>query len=152
MSDMMITTEQAIAMIAELRSQIEALRNADASTISKEVKVKAVKESDGLKKNQKPSKPSTSRKYVLLDKALNTWGKVPKQQADIAAVLSSNMEVDVEYSEGEVFDFLTETAAAYPSIANSRQDPTYLFRYYRGLKNDGRHAGFIARDFIRVIE
>jgi hypothetical protein len=38
----------------------------------------------------------------------------------------------------------------FKSITSSVQDPTYLLRYYRGLKNDGKHAGFVARDFLRV--
>ena len=79
------------------------------------------------------------------------FGKVPQQQQDLAKILSNNMVLDVEYTEGQVFDMLMEHAAEYPSIANSKQDPTYLFRYYRGLKNDGKHAGFIARDFLRMV-
>ena len=43
------------------------------------------------------------------------------------------------------------TQLDYPSLFKSTQDVTYLFRYYRGLKNDGKHAGFIARDFLRMI-
>jgi len=104
-----------------------------------------------VKKNQVPGKPQVGRKYVLLSKSLSSWGRVPQQQADLAKVLSNNMEVGKEYSEAEVFDVLQEQAVLYPSVERSVQDPTYLFRYYRGLKNDGKRAGFVARNFIRVI-
>jgi len=103
-----------------------------------------------VKKNQKPGKANASRKYVLLDKELKSWGKVPQQQADIAKLLGANMEVGKEYTESEVFDMLMEKSAEYNSLLSSKQDPTYLFRYYRGLKNDGKHAGFIARGFLRM--
>lgn len=145
MSDM-ITNEQAIAMIAELTKQLEELKNGAAAVRPTE----ATKEGN-VKKNQKPGKANASRKYVLLDKELKSWGKVPQQQADIAKLLGSNMEVGKEYSEAEVFDMLMEKCADYTSLVNSVQDPTYLFRYYRGLKNDGKHAGFIARNFLRMV-
>ena len=104
-----------------------------------------------MKKNQKPGKANASRKYVLLDKELKSWGKVPQQQADIARLLGTNMEIGREYTEAEVFDMLMEKSAEYNSLLGSKQDPTYLFRYYRGLKNDGKHAGLIARNFLRMV-
>ena len=70
---------------------------------------------------------------------------------DIAKILADNFEVGKEYGEAEVFDVLMDKSSEFVSLANSRQDPTYLFRYYRGLGNDGKHAGLVARDFIRVI-
>jgi hypothetical protein len=138
MSDI-TTNEQVIAMIAELTKQLEELKGG-----SKVV-------NDGVKKNQKPGKANASRKYVLLDKELKSWGKVPQQQADIAKLLGVNMEVGKEYTEAEVFDMLMEKSAEYNSLLGSKQDPTYLFRYYRGLKNDGKHAGLIARNFLRMV-
>ena len=138
MSDI-TTNEQAIAMIAELTKQLEELKGGSKVT------------NDGVKKNQKPGKANASRKYVLLDKELKSWGKVPQQQADIAKLLGVNMEVGKEYTEAEVFDMLMEKSAEYASLRNSKQDPTYLFRSYRGLKNDGKHAGLIARNFLRMV-
>jgi hypothetical protein len=46
---------------------------------------------------------------------------------------------------------LMEKSAEYNSLLDSKQDPTYLFRYYRGLKNNGKHAGFVARNFLRMV-
>ena len=103
------------------------------------------------KKNHKPGKPAAGRKYVLLTNKLADWGKVPQQQRDLAAILAGAMKVGQEYSEAEVFDAVIDGAGDYQSIGNAVQDPTYLFRYYRGLKNDGKHAGFIARNFIRQV-
>jgi hypothetical protein len=106
---------------------------------------------DSTKKNKKPGKPNANRKYVLLSDKLASWGLVPRQQADIAKILAHYMEVGKEYSEAEVFGFLVDGAGEYESIYKSEQDPTYLFRYYRGLKKDGKHAGFVARNFIQQI-
>ncbi len=117
----------------------------------KKAELEALKGATNVKKNHKPGKPQAGRKYVLLANKLNSWGKVPDQQRDIAKVMVNNMEVGKEYTEAEVFELMNEQAVMYPSVANSVQDPTYLFRYYRGLKNDGKHAGFVGRDFIRVI-
>lgn len=130
--------EQAIAMIAELTKQLEELKGGSKVT------------NDGVKKNQKPGKANASRKYVLLDKELKSWGKVPQQQADIAAIMSESMDVGSEWTEEELFDLIVTGAKDYASLRNSKQDPTYLFRYYRGLKNDGKRAGFIARGFLRM--
>ena len=138
MSDIM-TNEQVIAMIAELTKQLEELKGGSKVT------------NDGVKKNQKPGKANASRKYVLLDKELKSWGKVPQQQADIARLLGTNMEIGREYTEAEVFDMLLDKSVEYNSLLGSKQDPTYLFRYYRGLKNDGKHAGLIARNFLRMV-
>ena len=131
--------EQAIAMIAELTKQLEELKGGSKVT------------NDGVKKNQKPGKANASRKYVLLDKELKSWGKVPQQQADLAAIMAESMEVGSEWTEEELFDLVATSAKEYASLHNSKQDPTYLFRYYRGLKNDGVHAGFIARGFLRMV-
>ena len=131
--------EQAIVMIAELTKQLEELKGGSKVT------------NDGVRKNQKPGKANASRKYVLLDKELKSWGKVPQQQADIAAIMSESMDVGSEWTEEELFDLVATSAKEYASLRNSTQDPTYLFRYYRGLKNDGKHAGLIARNFLRMV-
>lgn len=137
----------------ELRSVVESLKKElDALKAKKLVSADAKKEDSGMKKNQTASRPSASRKYVLLDKSLASWGKVPPQQADLAAILAAHMQLNVPYTEAQVFEIITTEAAKYSHLAASKQDPTYLFRYYRGLKNDQKHAGFVARDFLRVIE
>lgn len=107
---------------------------------------------DTMKKNQKPGKASPTRKYVLLAKSLDKWGTVPQQQSDIATLLNGYLVAGTEYTEQEVFDALIDGSGEFKSLYSSKQDPTYLFRYYRGLKNDGKHAGFIARGFLKVID
>jgi hypothetical protein len=102
-------------------------------------------------KNHRAVKPQAGRKYVLLTKSLASWGKVPQQQADIAALLAESMEPGVPWTEEEVFSLVTEYAKEYQSLAKSVQHPTYLLAYYRGLKNDGKHAGFVGRDFLQVV-
>lgn len=99
-------------------------------------------------KNHQPGKPDANRKYQLLSKSLNAWGKVPQQQADLAKLLADNFEVNEEIPEAELFRVITEQAPNFKSLAGSKQHPTYLFKYYRGLKPSGNHAGFIARDFL----
>lgn len=131
-----MTDDVIMAEIAKLTAELQALK---VGNVSKE------------KKNQKPGKANASRKYVLLNKKMADWGKVPQQQHDLADLLSKGMEVGKEYSEPEVFNMLIDGAGDYPSIYSSVQDPTYLFRYYRGLKNDGKHASFIARNFLRMV-
>jgi hypothetical protein len=126
-------------------NRIEELKKQLADLMKEEVPM------EKAKKNQKPGKPQAGRKYVLLTNTLKSWGNVPDQQRDLAKVLANNLEVGKEYTEAEVFDVVNEQAPLYPSIAESVQDPTYIFRYYRGLKNDGKHAGFVGRDFFRVI-
>lgn len=101
------------------------------------------------KKNQRTGKPNATAKYVRLG-VFNAKGTVPQQQSDIARILSESMEIGKEYTEAEVFEFVTSKRNDYASLRKSVQDSTYLFRYYRGLKDDGKYAGFVARDFLRV--
>jgi hypothetical protein len=129
------TSVDLLATLAELTAQLE------------ELKTKGAK----VQKNHVAGKPAAGRKYVLLAKEMKMFGKVPRQQAELAHILATNLEVLKEYSEDEVFNLVTTKAPGYPSIARSVQDPTYLFKYYRNLKNDGKHAGFVARNFLRVI-
>jgi len=107
----------------------------------------------GVKKNKshERSKPKQGRKYVLLAKELKNWGKVPQQQADVAKLLANYLDVDVEYTEKEVFETIEEHAGEFNSLAISTMDPVYVFRYYRGLGNDQKYGGFVARDFLRQI-
>jgi hypothetical protein len=99
---------------------------------------------------QSPAVKVSTNMYILQSKELNSWGKIPQQQRDLADIMVKVMEVGKPMSEKDLFDKIVELGAEYPSIATSKQDPTYLFRYYRGLKSKGNHAGFIARDFIKV--
>lgn len=126
--------------ILELSAQIEALKAKGGITAS-----------DSVKKNHKVGVPSPTAKYVLLSNKLENWGKVPQQQQDIADILINNMEVNVPYTEAQVFNMLVSECGEYLSLCNSKQDVTYLFKYYRGLKKIAKHAGFIARNFIQKI-
>jgi hypothetical protein len=89
----------------------------------------------------------TSKVYVRLGE-LRMDGKVSQQQLDLAKILTAGMEVDKKYSEDQVFKILEAGRGGYKSLRESRQPVTDLFRYYRGLKAEGTHAGFVARDFI----
>ena len=136
-----MTAEEAVlAKVAKLTAQLEALKAEEAAQTS----------DNKVAKNKRPGKAAEDRKYVRLG-TLETWGKVPQQQYDIAKILTATMEVGKEYTEAEVFGFLVDGAEKYNSITRSVQDPTYLFRYYRGLKNDGKHGGFVARGFLKQI-
>ena len=140
----MTEEEKVLAEVARLQAELEALKKDSVALSAKS------NGGSNVKKNQKPGKANASRKYVLLDKELKSWGKVPQQQADLAAIMAESMEVGSEWTEEELFDLITTGAKEYTSLRNSTQDPTYLFRYYRGLKNDGKHAGFVARGFLRM--
>lgn len=96
------------------------------------------------------TRASTTKKYVLLTDKLAVWGKVPQQQADIADILANTFEVGTPFTEDELIAALNREKDQYPALATSRQDMKYVFSYYRGLGNrDGKHAGYIARDFMR---
>ncbi len=102
-------------------------------------------------KNQRPGVAKDKNRYKLLTKVLESWGNVPQQQKDIAAILAGGMVLGREYSESEVFAMLIDGAGEFPSITRSKQDVTYLFRYYRGLKKDTKYGGFTARNFLKVV-
>ena len=137
--------------LAELKAKLADAVAKLGTAEEKEEEVEEVKVANGVKKNHVPSKPNPNRKYVLLDRKMKDWGRVPQQQRDISQILSNCMEVGKPYSEAEVFGMLADWAPTYESLRTSVQDPTWLFRLYRGLKNDGKRAGFLARDFVRVI-
>lgn len=134
------------AEVARLQKELEMLKSEEKIEVASSTEVK---EKSNVKKNQKPGKADPNRKYTRIGE-LKTWGKVPQQQADLAAIMAESMDVDAEWTEEELFDLVATSAKEYASLRNSKQDPTYLFRYYRGLKNDGKHAGFIARGFLRM--
>jgi hypothetical protein len=142
-----VDQEAVLAEILRLKSELEALKGGGASTTVK--KESSVKKEDEVKKNHRPGKADPNRKYTRLGK-LELWGRVPQQQRDLAAIMEESMELGSEWTEEELFDLIATSAREYASLRNSKQDPTYLFRYYRGLKNDGKHAGFVARNFLRV--
>ncbi len=114
------------------------------------------KEANGVKKNHQVGKASSTRKYVLLKDKLPTMlgaPNIPQQQADIAKILLSNFKVNEEVSEAALFSAMVDGAGEYESLYTSVQDPTYLFKYYRGLnsKSGKKQAGFVERGFFRVI-
>jgi hypothetical protein len=130
-----ISNEVLVGLIAELTKELAAIKGGNT----------------GMKKNHKVGKPVAGRKYVLLTNTLEKWGKVPQQQSDIATLLTKSFKVGEEFTEAEAFDALVDNSGDYVSMTKSVQDPTYLFKYYRGLKNDGKYAGFVARNFIKQI-
>ena len=134
-----LTKQEIVDRIAEMTAEIAKIQGGGKKVV------------DVTKKNKRPGKPNPNRRYILLSNRLASWGLVPQQQADVAKILIHYMEVGKEYTEAEVFNFLIDGAGEYESIYKSEQDPTYLFRYYRGLKKDAKHAGFVARNFIQQI-
>jgi hypothetical protein len=143
----MTEDEKILAEVARLTAELELLKSSEKIEVAPSTEVK---EKSNMKKNQKPGKANADRKYTRVGE-FKTFGKVPQQQADLAAIMVESMDVDAEWTEEELFDLVTTSAKEYASLRNSKQDPTYLFRYYRGLKNDGVHAGFIARGFLRMV-
>ena len=122
--------ERYVELIKDLQAQVASLRT--------------------VPKNQRPGKPSDRNRYTRLGE-LSMHGCVPQQQADIAKILTGGMQLGVEHSEEEVFNLLIEGSGEYRSLSSSRQDVTYLFKYYRGLnKKDGKHEGFVKRGFLKV--
>ncbi len=143
----MTEDEKILAEAERLQKELEMLKSEEKIEVAPSTEVK---EKSNVKKNQKPGKADPNRKYTRIGE-LKTWGKVPQQQADLAAIMAESMDVDAEWTEEELFDLVATSAKEYASLRNSKQDPTYLFRYYRGLKNDGKHAGFVARNFLRMV-
>lgn len=121
-------------VVADLQAELEKLKNGKGP------------------KNHVEGKAS-NKSFVRMTKFVQNplWPKIPGQQEDLADILSRNMVVGKQYSEAEIFKFLNEEYGDYPRLANSVQHVTYLFRYYRGLKAEGSHAGFLARKFLRAV-
>lgn len=134
---------------AEALAEVRRLQAMVATMMDSETKGETV--SNNAKKNQQPSKPSGSRVYVLLANRFGWTGKVPDQQADLVKLLASHMEVGKAYSEKQVFDLITDFSGEYSSLTKSKQDPVYVFRYYRGLAKKNNHCGFVQGNFLRVI-
>lgn len=127
-----LTNEQVLQQLEALRTQLAAVQASKQTAPSGKML------------------PNPSRRYVLLESELKGWGRVPLQQAEIAKLLGATMEVGKEYTEAEVFQIVKDNAPSFPSLARSVQTPERLFRYYRNLKNDGKHAGFSQRGFLQV--
>ena len=148
----MTEDENILAEVARLQAELEALKNGDkksggAPTTTKKEGGNGV--CIDVKKGSKVSKGRANVKYERLGE-LKTWGKVPQQQADLAAIISESVDLGAEWTEEELFDLIVTGAKDYASLCNSKMSATYLFQYYRGLKNDGKHAGFFARGFLRM--
>jgi hypothetical protein len=139
----MTEEEKVLAEVERLQAELDALKKDEVAPSTKS------NGGSNVKKNQKPGKADATRKYERLGE-FKAWGKVPQQQADLAAIITESVDLGAEWTEEELFDLVSTGAKDYASLRNSKQDATYLFRYYRGLKNDGKHAGFIARNFLRM--
>jgi hypothetical protein len=137
-----------MAKLVALQAILEELKSQKPAPAAQPAAAPAVK--DTTPKNKRAVKPEPGRTYVRLG-PLDTFGRVPRQQADIAAILTESMDIGKPWTEEEVFELVTDGAVEYDSLAKSVQHATYLFTYYRGLKNDGKHAGLIARNFLRMI-
>ena len=147
----MTNEELSMKKLEELQAELEALkaeRAAAPPVVQNTKKENNVK--DNTPKNKRRVKADPTRKYVRQGD-LKVWGRVPQQQLDIAAILKVAMEDGVEYGEEFVFDALEAGRDAFESLRKSGQHVTYLFAYYRGLKNDGKHSGFVGRGFLRQI-
>ena len=138
--DVLSEIERLKARVAELKGEVVPSTEAKAE----------VKEDSKVPKNKRRVKSNPDRKYVRLGE-LKTWGKVPQQQADLAAIMAESMDLGAEWTEEELFCLIEDSAKEHESLRKSEQHPTYLFTYYRGLKNDGKYAGFIGRGFLRQI-
>jgi|SRR5665213_906928 len=133
--------------VAEVRELVD-----NAAVLQKIAELTAELEKMKLQpKNQKPGVAGTKNRYKLLTRVLEGWGKVPQQQKDVAAILAGSMELGREYTEAEVFAMLIDGAGEFPSLTRSKQDVTYVFRYYRGLKKDAKYGGLVARNFLAVV-
>jgi len=148
----MTNEELLIERVEKLQQELAILRGADNLVALGKVRAAEVKkEKSTMPKNKRVGTPTAGRKYVLLATELSSWGKVPQQQKDVAEIILGNFKKDEEFTEAELYDALYNDFVVYPSLVG-KQDPTYIFRYYRGLSpKDGKHAGFVARDFIRQI-
>lgn len=128
-----MTKEQLAAKLAELMQKVEKLSSPA--------------------KNHRPGVAGTKNIYVRTKsrESMDRFGKIPPQQDAIADILTRGMELNKEYSEAEVFSMLVDGAGDHRVLYTSKQDVTYLFKYYRGLKKDAKHAGLIQRNFIKVV-
>ena len=115
-------TENLAALIQSLQDEIAKLKTAP--------------------KNQVPGKPG-DKVYIRIGEFS---GKAPRQQQNLAAILTFEMPLGEKFTESQVFEILNKHVESYESLRTSLQDVTYLFRYYRGLKP----TGFTSRDFLRV--
>jgi hypothetical protein len=145
----MTNDELAMQKLEEMQAELEALKAERAAAPSVEKK-EATTVKDNTPKNKRRVKADPTRKYVRQGD-LKVWGRVPQQQLDIAAILKVAMEDGVEYGEEFVFDALEAGRDEFESLRKSGQHVTYLFAYYRGLKNDGKYSGFVGRGFLRQI-
>ena len=146
----MTNEELLLKKLDEMRAELAELQSQPTAAAPKVETKKEEVVKDNTPKNKRRVKADPARKYVRQG-VLKTWGSVPQQQADIAAILQVAMKDDVEYSESDVFDFLEFSRDHFESLRTSKQHVTYLFCYYRGLKNDGKHSGFVGRGFLKQI-
>ena len=138
---MFVSTEELFAKFEELSKKYEALKAQETS---------APKATNG-KKNQQVQVPDPHRYYTFnFNFGPRVWGKVPRQQYEVAALIVTYLKSDVEYTEKEVFDTIYAQYAQYPSLFNSKQDAAYLFKYYRGVGDPV--LNYIRRGFVVQID
>ena len=142
----MTEDEKNLAALDAAMRELEELKKQRAAV--PEAKEEAKLRND-VPKNKRRVKADPNRRYVRLGE-LKTWGRVPQQQADIAKIIC-DFPQGVEFGEAELFDRLEARRDDFESLRKSEQHVSYLFCYYRGLKNDGKHAGFIGRSFLRQV-
>jgi hypothetical protein len=95
-------------------------------------------------------RPQAGRRYLCLVPHLPAWGKVPQQQADLAALFLEVAKQGESVSEEALFAHLIAGASRFESLRKSRQHPTYLWSYYRSFdKKDNKHGSFIKRGLFR---
>lgn len=82
------------------------------------------------------------------------WSKVDEWEGGaqflaLAEILEEVVPVDGDgkIAEPKLFAILRERQPKYSALSASRQDVTYLFRYYRGYKD-----GFVKRGLLSVIK
>lgn len=124
-----------IAMIQQLQKQITDLQATNAT----------------VPKNHRPGRIDPSARYVRLG-PLSMAGKVPQQQFDLAQIIAKHFPVGEPFSQAQLYEVLAAERGNYRSLYTSVQNVTYLFRYYLGLRNNGKQAGFTARNFLRGAE
>lgn len=132
-----VTVQVEKSVLEALMMQVEVL--SAKLKVMESVEVKPVA-SDG-KKNHREREGSAARMY---ERVGDFRGKTPQAVA-IATVICDLMDVGQKISERELFSELRLRRHEFPALANSTQDPTYLFMYFRGLHD----VGFVATNFIR---
>lgn len=101
-------------------------------------------------KNKRPGRVDPSTRYILLNGfSVLRNGKVPQQQLDLARIIGAKFNIGEVFTQAQLYQALNEGRSSHRSLYTSVQDVTYLFRYYFGLRDNGKQAGFVARNYMR---